>query len=85
MLGLNLVQVNSVKVLIVLLYMGFALTIYARNTEIYWLAGACLALGTAVGGWLGAKTTLRGGEVWVRRVFAVVIAAFVIRLLIGTG
>ncbi|MEL7537505.1 MAG: sulfite exporter TauE/SafE family protein [Pseudomonadota bacterium] len=81
-LGLDLVRVNSVKVLIVLLYMGFALLIYARNTEIYWIAGASLAAGMAVGGWLGARTTLRGGEVWVRRVFALVIVVFVLRLLV---
>ncbi|MEM1263600.1 MAG: sulfite exporter TauE/SafE family protein [Pseudomonadota bacterium] len=81
-LGLDLVRVNALKVLIVLLYMGFALFVYARSTEIYWLGGAALAAGMATGGWLGAHTTLRGGEVWVRRVFAGVIVVIAARLLL---
>ncbi len=81
-LGMDLVRVNAVKVLIVLFYTGFTLLVYARNTEIYWIAGLALAVGMALGGWLGARTTLHGGEVWVRRVFALVIVLFAIRLLV---
>ncbi|MEM8982728.1 MAG: sulfite exporter TauE/SafE family protein [Pseudomonadota bacterium] len=81
-LGLDLVRVNALKVLIVLLYMGFTLFVYARSTQIAWLGGLALAAGMATGGWLGAHTTLRGGEVWVRRVFAVIVIVIAGRLLL---
>ena len=81
-LGLDLVRVNALKVMIVLIYMGFALAVYARHTEIYWLAGGALAAGMATGGWLGARTTLRGGDAWVRRIFAGVVVLLVGYLLV---
>jgi uncharacterized membrane protein YfcA len=80
-LGLDLVRVNMHKVFIVLVYTVVALAVYASQVEILWLAGAGLACGTAVGGWLGAHATIRHGEVWIRRVLYVTLSLFIIKLL----
>lgn len=80
-LGFDLVRVNMHKVFIVLVYTLVALAVFASQVEIRWLAGAGLAAGTAVGGWLGAHTTVRHGEVWVRRVLYLTLTLFIVKLL----
>ena len=80
-LGLDLVRTNAHKVLIVLIYTFVALAVFARNVELLWSAGLALALGNAVGGWLGARTSIDHGEVWIRRALYVGLAALVIKLL----
>ncbi len=80
-MGLNLVRVNMYKVLIVLVYTVVALLVFAAHVEVIWEAGAALAVGTAVGGWLGARSTVRHGEGWIRRVLYVTLSLFVVKLL----
>jgi len=82
-LGLDLVRVNMHKVFIALVYTVVALAVYASQVDIIWLAGAGLAVGTAIGGWLGAHSTIRHGEVWIRRVLYVTLTLFIIKLLWG--
>ncbi len=80
-MGLDLVRVNMYKVLIVLVYTIVALTVFASQLELLWWAGAGLALGNAIGGWLGAHATIRHGESLIRRVLYVALTAFIIKLL----
>lgn len=80
-MGLNLVRVNMYKVFIVLVYTIVALAIFSAHVEVLWVAGAALAAGTAVGGWLGAHTTIRHGEPWIRRVLYVTLSLFIVKLL----
>ncbi|MFK7956635.1 MAG: sulfite exporter TauE/SafE family protein [Lysobacterales bacterium] len=80
-LGLDLVRTNAHKVLIVLIYTVVALAVFARNVELLWSAGLALALGNAVGGWLGARTSIDHGEVWIRRALYVGLSALVIKLM----
>ena len=82
-LGLDLIRVNMHKVFIVLVYTVVALAVYASQVDIIWLAGAGLATGTAIGGWLGAHSTIRHGEVWIRRVLYATLTLFIIKLLWG--
>lgn len=82
-MGFDLVRVNMHKVAIVLVYTVVALALYASQVQIVWMAGLSLAVGNAFGGWLGARTTMAKGEVWVRRVFFAAIVVFVIKLVIG--
>lgn len=81
-LGLDLVRVNMHKVFIVLVYTLVALLVFASQLELLWWTGAALALGNATGGWLGAHTTVKRGELWIRRVLYVALTAFVIKLLL---
>ena len=81
-LGLDLVRVNQHKVFIVLIYGAIALLIFLGENQVLWTAGLCLAAGNLLGGWLGARTTLAGGEMVVRRVFIAVLLACIAKLVI---
>ncbi len=80
-MGLDLVRVNMHKVAVVLAFTVAALALFALQVEIAWLAGFALAIGNAVGGWLGAHTTISKGEVWIRRVFVLAIVGLIAKLL----
>jgi len=66
LLRLDLVNVNRYKVFIVLVYTVPALAIFMWSNNVDWILGWILAAGSAVGGWLAVKASLRGGEKIVR-------------------
>lgn len=80
-IGLDLVRVNMHKVLIALVYSVVALWVFASQLELLWWTGVGLAVGNAIGGWLGAHTTIRHGEALIRWVLYVALTAFIIKLL----
>lgn len=80
-LGMDLVRVNMHKVFIVLVYTIVALIVFATQLELLWMVGLALAVGNALGGWVGVHTTTRKGERVIRIVMYVVVTAFVIKLL----
>ena len=80
-IGLDLVRTNMHKVFIVLVFSVVALAVFASQVQIYWTMGLALALGNAVGGWVGAHTTVTRGETLIRAVLYLALAAIVIRLL----
>ena len=81
-MGLDLVRVNMHKVFVVLVYTIGALTVFASQLELLWWTGAGLAVGNAIGGWLGAHTTVTHGEKLIRRVLYLALTAFIIKLLL---
>ncbi|MEM1091627.1 MAG: sulfite exporter TauE/SafE family protein [Pseudomonadota bacterium] len=80
-LGLDLVRTNAHKVLIVLIYTVIALAVFSSQVELLWAAGLALAVGNAVGGWLGARTSIDRGEGWIKGALYVGLSALVIKLL----
>lgn len=80
-MGLDLVRVNVLKVFIVLCYTLVALAIFASNVKILWIAGLALALGNAIGGWLGAHWTVKSGDKLIRWVLNCVLTLFILKLL----
>ena len=80
--GLDLVRVNAFKVFIIGIYTLVALGIFADKGQVLWLAGASLAAGTTIGGWIGAHYTIKRGERLIRVVLNVVLVVMAIRLLI---
>ena len=80
-MGLNLVLTNVHKVFVVLVYIPITLWIFAAHLELLWWTGLGLGVGNAIGGWLGARTVIAQGEVWIRRVMLVALGAFSIKLL----
>ncbi len=80
-MGLDLVRVNMHKVFIALVFSIVALAVFASRVEIAWEAGAALALGTAVGGWMGAHAAIRKGEKFIKRALIAVLAAMAVKLL----
>lgn len=82
-LGLDLVRVNMHKVFIVGGYTVVALAIFAARGQVNWTLGLVLAVGNALGGYLGSLFTIAKGEKWIRIVLNVALAAMVIKLLLG--
>lgn len=78
--GLDLVRGNVVKVLAVLCLTAQSLWIFAWQGRVDWWWGLWLAVGTTLGGILGARLTVLKGDRWVRRVVTVTIVAFAIKL-----
>jgi uncharacterized membrane protein YfcA len=80
-MGLDLVRTNMHKVFIIAAYTVVALLIFASQIELLWMVGLALAAGNSIGGYLGARFTVRGGERMIRWVLNIVLIAFIIKLL----
>jgi uncharacterized membrane protein YfcA len=80
-MGLDLVRTNMHKVFIIGAYTIAALLVFASQIELLWIIGIALAIGHAIGGYLGAHFSIRGGERLIRRVLNLVLVIFVIKLL----
>ena len=80
-MGMDLVRTNMHKVFIIAVYTVVALAVFASQVELMWLVGIALALGNAIGGYLGAHFTVSKGEKLVRLILNIVLIAFIIKLL----
>ncbi|MEM8772810.1 MAG: sulfite exporter TauE/SafE family protein [Pseudomonadota bacterium] len=80
-MGLDLVRANMHKVFVALVFSFVALGVFAANVEIEWGLGLALAAGYAIGGWLGANSSIGGGEALIKRVFYLALAAMAVKLL----
>lgn len=74
-LGLSPLQANLVKVQLVVTYTVVALLVFVGADQVAWREGACLAAGTMLGGWIGARWQVARGAGLIRRV--VMVAVFV--------
>ena len=80
-LGLDLVAANIHKVFIILTYTLSALWVFGSQLELLWWIGAVMAIGNGLGGWLGARLTLAGGERVVRWAVIVAITGMIVKLI----
>lgn len=73
--GLDLVQANSVKVIVIAALTAVAIPVFLFGGQIAWAPAALLAVGFALGGSIGARLAVAGGERVIRPVlFGAVIA-----------
>jgi len=79
--GLDLITANVVKVIFIFLATCIALPVFILEGNIEWLPALTLAIGLSVGGWVGAKLAVRGGEQTIRIVMIVAAIALALRLL----
>tara|TARA_R110000823_G_scaffold119998_19_gene244555 strand:+ start:4714 stop:5469 length:756 start_codon:yes stop_codon:yes gene_type:complete len=79
-MGLDLVRTNMHKVFIVASYTIAALLVFASQVQILWVVGLALALGNAMGGYLGAHFSITRGEGLIRTVLNIVLIAFILKL-----
>lgn len=79
-MGLDLVRVNMHKVFIALVFTLVAFLVFASRVAIVWEAGAALAVGTAIGGWMGAHATIAKGEKLIKRALFAMLAAMAVKL-----
>lgn len=75
--GLNLVNGNAAKVVLIVAYTIPSLVLFARAAQVDWAVGAVLSAGQMVGAWLAARLALAKGAAWVRWVLvaAAIVAA----------
>jgi uncharacterized membrane protein YfcA len=83
LLKLDLVRVNMHKVFIIGAYNVPALLVFAAKGQVWWTAGGVLAVGNAIGGWLGARVSVQRGEGIIRVVFGIATAAMAVKLVLG--
>jgi uncharacterized membrane protein YfcA len=81
LMKLNLVLVNMHKVFVVLIYTIPALIIFIVTDNVNWFLGLSLAAGHAVGGWWGAKMSVKKGEGFIKGVLIVAILIMALKLL----
>lgn len=79
--GCNLVKANAQKAMINLVLTFFAMIVFFINGQIHWGVGITLALGNAIGGYLGSHWAVSWGPAFVRYVVMVVVVGAGIKLL----
>ena len=80
--GLPLMKANFVKVVITLAVTMTALPVFISQGKVRWLPALILTVGLSVGGWLGARIAVKGGE-RIIRVFMVIAAIGLTGRLVG--
>lgn len=80
-MGIDLITLNMHKVSIVAIYTTVALAVFAMGSEVLWFTGGVLAIGSALGGYVGAKLTINHGDRLIRRVMTGAIVVMIIKLL----
>lgn len=83
LLRIDLVKANMHKVLIVFIYTLPALALFVWMGQVNWVLGIVLAIGTAVGAWLGTGIAISGGERWIRIIVAIVVVLMAGKLFWG--
>jgi uncharacterized membrane protein YfcA len=78
--GLSLKKTNSLKVIVISLYLAPSLVVYALNGRVEWLPALILAAGTGTGGWLGSTFCVKRGQGWIRVILAIAILGMAGRL-----
>ena len=87
-MGDPLARVNFHKVIVILFYTVPAVLIFFLTGNVNLFVGICLAVGTSVGGWLGAAFSVRGGERYIRLVLVLAVAVMAVmefEILTGMG
>ena len=79
--GLDLITANVVKVIFLIFATLIALPIFIIEDNVRWGPAIILAIGLSIGGWIGAKLAVRGGERWIRPVMTIAAIALALRLL----
>jgi uncharacterized membrane protein YfcA len=64
--GLNLVNGNAAKVVLIALYTPVALLLFARAAQVDLVVGVVLATGQIAGAWIASRLAVTQGAAWVR-------------------
>jgi uncharacterized membrane protein YfcA len=79
--GVDLIKANAVKVVLAFFTTLVALPIFIIKGQVDWIPALMLAVGTAIGGAIGPRIAVRGGERVVRPVLIVAVLALAGRML----
>ena len=79
--GFDLVRANAIKMVVVAALTAVAVPVFVMQGQVAWLPAALVALGFAVGGGVGARVAVRGGEGVIRPVLMLAVLALAGRML----
>jgi uncharacterized membrane protein YfcA len=79
--GYDLVQANSIKVVLIAALTGIAVPVFVLSGQVVWPAALALVVGFAAGGAAGVRLALWGGERVIRPVLAAAVVALAGRML----
>ena len=77
----DLVNANAVKVVVIMALTAMAVPVFIVRDQIDWGFAGFLAVGFAIGGWLGARVAVRGGERVIRPVLVLAVIALAGRMI----
>jgi uncharacterized membrane protein YfcA len=80
--GLNLVNGNAAKVVLIAAYTPVTLLLFARAAQVDWSVGAVLATGQMTGAWIAARLAITKGADWVRWILVAAAVVAAVRLII---
>ena len=80
--GLSLAKTNSIKVIVVAVYLVPSIFIYGVKGNIQIVPGLILAAGNSIGGILGSNFSQKMNPKWIKAILAVALAGMTVKLLI---
>ena len=81
--GMNLVNGNAAKVVLIAAYSPVAILLFARASQVDLAVAAVLAAGQMSGAWAGSRLAVLKGASWIRWVLVVAAAIAAVRLALG--
>lgn len=81
--GLDLVQSNAVKVIVIFAFTIVALAVFIYHGEVDYGLGMALAAGNSAGGWIASHMAVKKGHDWIKKVVTLTILVFAIKLFIS--
>ena len=79
--GYDLVRANSIKVVVIAALTAVAIPVFIASGQVDWLAAGALAAGFLLGGVVGVRAAVLGGEPVIRVVLGLSVAALAGRML----
>ena len=79
--GLDLVRANSIKVIVIGALTVVAVPIFILQGQVDWPLASALVVGFALGGEIGARAAVRGGERLIRPVLVAAVIAMAGRMI----
>ncbi|MBI3577522.1 TSUP family transporter [Candidatus Gottesmanbacteria bacterium] len=81
--GFTVIESNATGIIPWFALSILSLVVFAQSGIIDWQKGIIFLAGMAAGGWLGARVAVTKGDVWVKRLFVVVVILSGIKLLVA--
>jgi hypothetical protein len=81
--GMNLVNGNAAKVVLIAAYSPIAILLFARASQVDLAVAAVLAAGQMSGAWAGSRLAVLKGASWIRWVLVVAAVIAAVRLALG--
>ena len=81
MTGYSLVKINSLKVMIAMIYMVVSLAIFIISGNVNWVYALVLSVGNGTGAYLGTRFAVKHGDKWIRIIMVVAALIMALKLL----